>query len=135
MQKFVRLCSVPGCVNTISADRSKNRTGVCRDHNHTRPYCQCRQCEGLMTRESREAQAEAFRRHTRSAFPSLARSHGNLLSIRAQLRAKQAPLPEDAPKKDGVSYDLPDARTSSLADLCRPISGTVFTKRHKDGGF
>lgn len=37
-----RQCKVPGCARTLYAH---NRNGVCRDHNHRRPYCQCVQCD------------------------------------------------------------------------------------------
>jgi len=39
----VKTCRVPGCTNVLHAS---NRSEVCRDHNHTKPHCQCVQCQG-----------------------------------------------------------------------------------------
>lgn len=39
-----RTCKVPGCSAKLCAS---NRTGVCRSHNHVKPYCNCIQCGGV----------------------------------------------------------------------------------------
>jgi len=36
-------CPVGGCTNLILRT---SKTGVCRDHVHTRPHCRCAQCRG-----------------------------------------------------------------------------------------
>jgi hypothetical protein len=50
--KASRVCAVPGCGATLYRG---NRTGVCRNHNHELPYCQCVQCLGGKTRRHRGA--------------------------------------------------------------------------------
>lgn len=41
---MTRQCAFPGCTATIYA---KNRSGVCRDHNHAKGHCQCFDCTGV----------------------------------------------------------------------------------------
>lgn len=36
-----KTCAVPDCGNTFW---DRNTTGVCRDHAHAKPFCQCIQC-------------------------------------------------------------------------------------------
>ncbi len=38
------LCAVPGCGVELSRWA---KTGVCRQHNHARGFCQCMRCRGL----------------------------------------------------------------------------------------
>lgn len=42
-----RVCALPGCGRELT---SKNRTGVCRAHNHAAGFCYCVQCAGLKGR-------------------------------------------------------------------------------------
>lgn len=35
------ICAVPGCGRELY---ERNKTGVCRAHNHRQPYCMCVQC-------------------------------------------------------------------------------------------
>lgn len=37
-------CPVPGCSMALSHE---NKIGVCRHHQHNRPYCQCANCLAL----------------------------------------------------------------------------------------
>jgi hypothetical protein len=44
-----RKCGVEGCAKAISV---VNKTGVCRGHIHSKPYCACPLCQGFVAKEA-----------------------------------------------------------------------------------
>lgn len=46
-----KICAFPHCGKKLYVRPNiENEVGVCRDHIHKKPYCQCRQCKGGVTR-------------------------------------------------------------------------------------
>lgn len=61
------VCAYPGCTNELHI---KNSSGVCRQHNHRRPYCQCVQCQyGAAAYTRRMQSAEEDRKKVELNMP------------------------------------------------------------------
>ena len=82
-----RRCAAPDCGNFLSPG---NSSGVCRSHNHVKPYCQCFQCKN------------PWRPQKRRNSTSLNEWRAGQITARVEAGA----LLSEAARSIGISYNL-----------------------------
>ena len=93
---MTQICAFPGCGKKLRPD---GISGVCRTHNHRRPYCRCSQCTGV----------------PKPKYRAITREEADRLNEKTVEKVRKAPrVPGEG---------------DSIAALCEPLSASVQPRR------